>query len=407
MSNKPPSKLLPELLASASAMGVLRRDLHAHPELSYEEHRTSDLVASKLAQWNIPAVRGIAGTGLVGTLRHGSSKRSIGLRADMDALPIQEANRFAHASQHPGKMHGCGHDGHTAMLLAAAEHLAQHRHFDGTVHFIFQPAEEKGAGAQRMIQEGLFERFPCDAVFGLHNWPGMPVGNFGVKPGPMMAGTSGFEITVLGKSAHAAMPHLGVDALMAACHMAQGFQLLVSRERNPQDSAVLTITQIHAGETMNVVAEHAVLRGTVRVFDLAVLDRIEEGMRRVAHSTAAAHNASVEFGFKRNYPPLVNHAAETAIATDVMTELVGAEAVQPDITPTMAAEDFAYMLQAKPGCYAFIGNGEGEHRLVDHGGGPCLLHNTSYDFNDALIPLGGSYWVRLVERYLAPGTARN
>ena len=397
-------KLIPALAEAAADLTAWRRDLHAYPELSFEEHRTAGVVASKLERWGIEVERGCAGTGVIGRLRSGVSGRSIGLRADMDALPVQEANSFDHASRHAGRMHACGHDGHTTMLLAAAWQLSRGPSFDGTVNFIFQPAEERGAGALRMIEAGLFERFPCDAVFALHNWPGMPAGHFGLRSGPMMAGTSGFTITVAGRGAHAAMPHLGVDALMAACHIALGLQLLVSRERDPLQSAVLSITQIHAGDTMNVIAPTAVLRGTVRVFDGATLDALESGLRRVAAGTAAAHNATATVDFRRNYPPLVNHKAECALAAEVMRAIVGDEAVDCAIPPTMAAEDFAYMLNKRPGCYAFIGNGTGAHRAPDHGSGPCGLHDTSYDFNDALLPLGATYFVRLVERFFATTT---
>ena len=393
--------VVPELAGRLPEMQALRRDLHAHPELSYQEFRTSNLVAARLQACGIRVRRGLAGTGVVGSLQRGTSARSIGLRADMDALPLQEANRFEHASRHVGVMHACGHDGHTAMLLGAAEHLAQHGRFDGTVHFIFQPAEEQGAGAQRMLDEGLFDHHPCDEIFALHNWPGMAVGHFGVRSGSMMAGTAGLEITVTGCPAHAAMPHAGVDALMVACHIAIGAQMLITRERNPLDAAVLTITQLHAGETMNVVAAKAALRGTLRFFDPTVLDRLEEGLCRVSTLTAEAHRASAHCAVQRNYPPLVNHAGPTCFAASTMAALVGADRVNTDVSPTMAAEDFAYLLRARPGCFAFIGNGLADARLPDHGDGPCLLHSDSYDFNDELLPLGASYFVRLVETRLA------
>ena len=400
--NRSKCGLVPEIVEQAGAFSALRRDLHAHPELSYEEHRTSRLVLERLRSWGIEAHQGLAGTGVVGVLRAGESSRRIGLRADMDALPVTEANQFAHASTQPGKMHACGHDGHTVMLLAAAKHLAETKAFDGQVVFIFQPAEERGAGAQRMIQEGLFEKYPCDVVFGIHNWPGVPANSFAVRPGPMMAGTAGFEITVCGRSSHAAMPHLGVDTILVACQIASSLQLLVSRELNPVETAVVSITQIHGGDTMNAIPDKVGLKGTVRAFSDQVFAQIESGMRRMAGQISAAFDASVEIRFTRNYPPTINDEVQTEFAVRVMKQVCGDDAVRVDAPLTMAAEDFAYMLQTKPGCYALLGNGSGDHREPDHGGGPCMLHNSSYDFNDDLIATGASYWVRLVEAYLVP-----
>lgn len=394
-------KLIERIQQFAPEMQAVRHDLHAHPELRFEEHRTSERVAHLLTQWGIEVHRGLGGTGIVGRIKNGQSPRTLGLRADMDALPVQEHNTFAHASKHHGKMHACGHDGHTAMLLAAAHYLAETRDFDGTVHLIFQPAEEGGAGAQRMIDDGLFEKFPCDAVFGLHNWPGMPVGTFGLRPGPIMASSNEFEIIVTGKGAHAAMPHLGVDPIMVACQITQGLQLLIAREKKPIEPAVISVTQIHAGDAYNVIPNEAILRGTVRTFSVELLDQIECAMQRIAQQTAAAFNASIQFRFQRNYPPTINYVHETEFAARVMEEIVGPDHVIRDREPTMGAEDFAFMLQARPGCYAFIGNGDGDHRALGHGEGPCMLHNPSYDFNDALIPLGATYWVRLTEKFLA------
>jgi amidohydrolase len=380
---------------------ALRRDLHAHPELRYEEHRTSDLVAERLAAWGIEVHRGLGGTGVVGVIRNGSSGRSIGLRADMDALPIQEANTFAHASKHAGKMHACGHDGHTAMLLGAAKYLAEVKPFDGTVNLIFQPAEEGGAGAQKMIDDGLFERFPCDAVFGMHNWPGLQVGQFGFAPGPMMASGNQFHLTVTGKGAHAAMPHLGVDPVFVAIQIAQGWQGIVTRVKKPIDAAVLSITILKAGDATNVVPDSALIGGTVRTFDDRVTDLIEEQMRSIAQLTAQAHGASAELSFDRYYPPTVNHAEQSAFAADVAADVVGEDNVMRAVEPTMGSEDFSFMLRARPGAYIWIGNGEGTHRAAGHGLGPCMLHNPSYDFNDDLLPLGATFWVRLAERFLA------
>lgn len=393
-------KLIDPILQFHKSIQEIRHDLHAHPELSFEEVRTADLVAAKLAEWGIPTVRGMGGTGVVGIITNGSSKRAIGLRADMDALPVQEINTFAHASRHPGKMHACGHDGHVAMLLGAAHYLAQHKPFDGTVYLIFQPAEEGGGGARRMMDDGLFTQFPMDAVFGMHNWPGMAVGSFGVTAGPMMASSNEFEVTIKGRGSHAAQPHMGIDPIMVAMQIAQGWQTIVSRNCNPLDSAVLTITQIHAGSATNVIPDDAKMIGTVRTFGMPALDLIERRMQEVARHTAAAYGAEIDFRFQRNYPPLINHAEETQFAIEVMREIAGAEHVDTAVEPTMGAEDFAFMLQEKAGCYVFIGNGEGQHRSTGHGLGPCNLHNPSYDFNDALLPIGATYWVRLVEAYL-------
>jgi hippurate hydrolase len=390
-------RLVEPILAFQAELAQIRRDLHAHPELCYEEQRTSDLIAARLADWGIPVVRGLGVTGVVGIIKSGTSSRAIGLRADMDALPMQELNTFDHASLHPGKMHACGHDGHMAMLLGAAHYLSRHRNFDGTVYLIFQPAEEGGAGARRMIEDGLFEQFPMDAVYGMHNWPGLAAGSFGVVPGPMMASSNEFHVVVKGKGAHAAQPHRGIDPVMVAVQIAQGWQTIISRERNPLDTAVLSITQIHAGSATNVIPDEAVMIGTVRTFSTEVLDVIERRMAEMANGIAAGFNASIDFGFKRNYPPLINHPEQTAFAVEAMRAVVGAAKVNTEVEPTMGAEDFAFMLQAKPGCYVFIGNGDGEHRSGGHGLGPCQLHNGSYDFNDQLLPIGASYWVKLVE----------
>ena len=393
--------LIDRIVQFQSDIALIRRDLHTHPELKFEEVRTAEVVANKLAEWGYAVHRGLGTTGVVGTLEVGAGTRSIGLRADMDALPLVEQNQFAHRSVHVGRMHACGHDGHTAMLLAAAQYLAESRRFDGTVNVIFQPAEEGGGGARVMIEDGLFERFPCDAVFGMHNGPGAAAGSFGVTAGPMMASANQFEITVTGKGAHAAMPHNGTDPIMVAVAIAQGLQTLITRNKKPIDTAVLSITQIHAGDAYNIIPNEAVLRGTVRTFTTEVLDQIEAGMRRIIDGTAAAFGAEATMSFDRAYPPLINHATETAFAVDVMRDVVGDAQVKTDVEPTMGSEDFAFMLQAKPGCYVFIGNGDGEHREMGHGLGPCMLHNPSSDFNDDLIPVGATYWVRLVEKYLA------
>lgn len=393
-------KLIESIIQFQSEIQAIRRDLHAHPELCYKEQRTAEVVAEKLTEWHIPVIRGMGITGVVGVLKKGNGERAIGLRADMDALPVQELNTFAHASQHEGKMHACGHDGHTAMLLGAARHLSLHGDFDGTVYLIFQPAEEGGAGAQRMIDDDLFVQCPMEAVFGMHNWPGMPAGKFGVTPGPMMASSNEFEVIIKGKGSHAAQPHKSVDPVMIAVQIAQSWQTIVARNVNPNDSAVLSITQIHSGSATNVIPDEATLIGTVRTFSVDVLDLIEERMRDIAHHTGAAFGAEVDFRFHRNYPPLVNHPTETAFAVSVMQSMSGADNVNATVEPTMGAEDFAFMLQSKPGCYVFLGNGSGDHRDGGHGLGPCNLHNASYDFNDELLPIGASYWVNLAEAYL-------
>ena len=395
-------QLLPEILASTDEIQVIRRNIHAHPELRFEENLTADLVAEALSSWGIPIVRGMGKTGVVGRLdgELGPGKM-IGLRADMDALPLQEHNTFAHASRHAGKMHACGHDGHTAMLLGAAQYLSNHRDFKGSVIFIFQPAEEGGGGAREMIKDGLFKQFPCDAVFGLHNWPGIPVGDFGVTVGPMMASSNAFKITVKGRGGHAALPHNSADPVIAGVNVVQALQSIITRNKRPVDAAVLSITQFHAGETSNVIPDSAFIGGTVRTFTLEVLDLIETRLREITHGVAGAFDCSAEIEFIRSYPPLINHQQEVDFAVSVITDLVGAGHVDKQIDPTMGAEDFAFMVLEKPGCYVFLGNGDGDHRAVGRGMGPCQLHNPSYDFNDALIPVGVSYWVKLAQRFLA------
>lgn len=399
-------KLNESILAQAPRLAQLRRDIHAHPELCFEEVRTADVVASTLTEWGIPIHRGMGTTGVVGIVHGrdgGACGRGVGLRADMDALPMTELNTFAHASQHLGKMHACGHDGHTAMLLAAAQHLAQHRDFDGTVYLIFQPAEEGGGGAREMITDGLFERFAMEAVFGMHNWPGYPAGSFAVSPGPVMASSNEFTITIHGKGSHAALPHHGIDPVLVACQMVQAFQTIITRNKKPVDAGVISVTMIHAGEATNVVPNTCELQGTVRTFGLPVLDLIEQRMRDIALHTCAAFGATCTFVFDRNYPPTINSDTEAAFARQVMLDIVGPDQVRTQ-EPTMGAEDFAYMLQAKPGAYCFIGNGDGAHREgyegIGHHEGPCTLHNPRYDFNDDLIPLGGTYWVELATRWL-------
>jgi amidohydrolase len=393
-------KIIESILEDAAVVTTIRRDIHAHPELCFQEQRTSDVIAKALTDWGIPVHRGMGKTGVVGIVKNGTSTRALGLRADIDALPMTEHNTFKHASQHVGKMHACGHDGHTAMLLAAAKHLSKHRNFDGTVYLVFQPAEEGGGGAREMMRDGLFEKFPMEAIFGIHNWPGMPVGAFGVNPGAMMASSNEFKITVRGKGSHAALPYLGIDPVPVAAQMVMAFQTIITRNRRPIDPGVLSVTMIHAGEATNVVPDSCEIQGTVRTFSMETLDLIEARMKVVAEHTCAAFGASCEFEFHRNYPPTINHPAETEFVKQVLGKVVGPDNVQA-FEPTMGAEDFSYFLQAKPGCYFVIGNGDGAHREGGHGLGPCMLHNPSYDFNDDLIPLGATAWVRLAEDWLA------
>jgi len=395
-------KIIDSITTQAAGIAAIRKQIHANPELCFAEVQTADLVAAKLTEWGIPMHRGMGTTGVVGIIKNGTSDRAIGLRADMDALPMQEYNTFAHASKNAGKMHACGHDGHTAMLLAAAQHLAKNRNFDGTVYLIFQPAEEGGGGAREMIKDGLFEKFLMEAVYGMHNWPGMQVGKFAVSAGPVMASSNEFKIVIHGKGGHAALPHDGIDPVLAACQMVQAFQTIISRNKKPIEAGVISVTMIHAGEATNVIPDSVEIQGTVRTFTLELLDLIEKRMREIAEHTSAAFGATCDFEFDRNYPPTINSAAEANFAAQVMGDIVGAANVLPQ-EPTMGAEDFSYMLLAKPGAYCFIANGEGDHRAIGHGGGPCMLHNPSYDFNDDLIPLGATFWVRLVEESLKAG----
>ncbi|MDJ0949009.1 MAG: M20 aminoacylase family protein [Alphaproteobacteria bacterium] len=371
-----------------------RHDLHAHPETAFEEHRTADFVAAKLEEFGIQVHRGLAGTGVVGTLRggHADGVRAIGLRADMDALHIEEQNQFAHRSTHDGKMHACGHDGHTTMLLGAAKYLSETRNFAGTVHFIFQPAEENEGGGRVMVEQGLFEKFPVESVYGMHNWPGMPLGRFAVQPGPMMAAFDIFEMTITGNGSHAAMPHQGIDPVVAAAQVITALQTIASRQTDPLDAVVVSVTQIHAGDTWNVTPDDVLLRGTTRSFRPEVQDEIEPAIRRIAAGVCQGLGCTMELRYERRYPPTINSAAESEVAATVAAEVVGADYVDRELTPSMGAEDFAFMLQAKPGSYIWLGNGSGE--------GGCMLHNPRYDFNDEILPVGASYWARLVETVL-------
>ena len=374
---------------------AIRRDIHAHPELAFEESRTADIVASALESYGVEVHRGLAGTGVVGVIKGklGNSSRMIGLRADMDALPMPEMNEFPHRSRHQGKMHACGHDGHTAMLLGAARYLSENRNFDGTAVLIFQPAEEGEGGARVMIEQGLFQQFPVDAVFGLHNWPGLPVGQMAIMPGPVMAGTCGLEILIRGHGCHAAMPHQGVDTILVGTEIIQALQTVVSRNLHPCDAGVVSVTQFHAGDAWNVIPEDAVLRGTIRTFKPVVQTLVEKRIREICSGIAATFGAHVDVRFEQRYPPTVNSVAEAKFCQEVATSLIGKTQVITDELPSMGAEDFAYMLLEKPGCYVWLGNGPGE--------GGCTLHNPHYDFNDDITALGVSYWVGLTRAFLS------
>ena len=389
------STTVEELAPLHAEMAAWRRDIHAHPELGFKESRTADLVARQLESFGIAVQRGVGRTGVVGTLSAGAGERTLGLRADMDALPIAEANTFAHRSRHEGVMHACGHDGHTAMLLGAAQYLARTRRFSGTVHFIFQPAEEGLGGARAMIDDGLFERFPCESIFGMHNRPSLEVGRFAVRAGPMMAGGAFFDIAVTGKGAHGARPETSVDAALVAAQIAVSLQSIVARNVAPTETAVLSVTRIHAGDAYNVIPQTATLGGTVRAFSREVMALVESSMRRVAQATAAAFGATAEVDFRKLFAPTVNDAAEAEFAARICGELVGADKVERAPPLIMASEDFSFMLERVPGCYINIGNGVGE--------GGCEVHNPAYDFNDAALPLGAAFYVRLVETRLAAG----
>ena len=375
---------------------AVRRDIHAHPELSFQESRTSSLVADKLASWGIEVHRGIAKTGVVGVIpgRKKASGRAIGLRADMDCLPMHERNAFEHKSQNEGRMHACGHDGHTTMLLGAARYLAETRNFDGTAYLIFQPAEEGGGGGQVMVQEGLFERFPAHEVYALHNWPGLPPGKMAVRPGPVMAATDEVQITVRGRGGHGAMPHLAVDPVVAAAHVITALQTIASRSVNPLDAIVVSICSMATSQVgvFNVIPDHVKLVGTVRSFQRETRDLAERRLREIVTKTAEAFGATAEVTYAHGYPATVNSAREAHFAAEVGRRLFGAENVITEHEPTMGGEDFSYMLQERPGAYVFLGQGGAQ--------GGCFLHNPHYDFNDEVIPLGAGYLAALVEEAL-------
>jgi len=371
-----------------------RRHIHKHPETAFEEHQTSDYVALRLHKFGIDVHRGLAGTGVVGTLKGGKGDGpAIGLRADMDALDIEEKNDIDYKSENPGKMHACGHDGHSTMLLGAAKYLSETKNFAGTVHFIFQPAEENEGGGRVMIEEGLFEKFPVESVYGMHNMPGIPVGEFAIRPGPIMASFDIFEITLTGTGTHAALPQLGRDAVVAASQLVTALQTIASRTVSPFDAAVVSVTQIHTGDTWNVIPEEAVIRGTTRAFKEEIQTHMETEIRRIADGIAATFGVTAQVHYERRYPPTINDAAETDLTAGIAREIAGNDMVSLDKDPMMGAEDFAFMLNEKPGAYMWIGNGPRD--------GGCMLHNPHYDFNDEVLPLGASYWAKLVETRLA------
>lgn len=371
---------------------ALRRDLHAHPELAFAETRTSDRVAERLALAGLEVRRGLAGTGVVGLLQGRRPGPMIGLRADMDALPLHEANDFAHRSTHAGRMHACGHDGHTAMLVAAAETLADAPDFAGAVAFIFQPAEEGDGGARQMMDEGLFAEFPCEEVYALHNWPGLAAGSFAVHRGPVMASADQFDIVLHGHGAHAAMPHEGLDPVTAAAALIQTLQTVVSRRTDPLKAAVVSVTRMQAGEAYNIIPESVTVGGTVRALDNGVRDALQLQISEAAAGIAAAHGLRATVEYRRGYPATVNHPTQADFARAIAEEVAGRESVRTDLAPSMGAEDFGFMLMDKPGAYLWIGNGPGS--------GGCMLHNPHYDFNDAILPLGVRFWRALVQRRL-------
>lgn len=392
--------LLPDLSSVADLqpfaedMRRLRYNLHCCPELAFEETQTAEIVAARLKEYGYSVERGIAGTGVVGTLRLGTSKRSIGIRADMDGLPINELNTFNHKSLHPGRMHACGHDGHTAMLLGAARHLAQHQRFDGTVHLIFQPAEERGfdSGAKRMVEQGLFTRFPCDAVFALHNHPGAPAGTFMFRKGNFMAAGDRVYVKIVGKGGHAARPHLANDPIVAASSIVMGLQTIVSRNVDPTRSAVLTVGKLSGGSAPNVIPGEVDLSISVRSFDTEVRRMLKERITRLVHAQADSYGLTAVIDYVAGYPVVTNTDAETALAIQVAKELVGEDRVTEQMDPLMGSEDFAYMLQERPGALLRIGNGPTD--------GGNTLHSATYDFNDENLVVGSAFWARLVERYL-------
>jgi amidohydrolase len=377
---------------------AIRRDLHAHPELGFEEHRTAEIVARELDRLGIEYHDHVGKTGVVGVIRGegGDNGRAVGLRADMDALPMHEENDFPHVSRFKGRMHGCGHDGHTTMLLGAARYLAATRRFGGTVYLIFQPGEEGFAGGKAMVEEGLFERFPADEIYALHNWPALPPGTIAVRPGPMMAAADRIEIHIEGRGGHGAHPHMAVDPVLVAGHIITAAQSIVARNVSPVDTAVVSLCAMHAGNlaAMSVIPREARLVGTVRTFRPQTQDAVERRLSELTHSIAAAFGAKATLKYDRVYPATVNSEREAEFAARVADELVGPENVVRDLEPSMGSEDFSFMLQQRPGAYARLGQGGAE--------GGCFLHNSRYDFNDDVIPVGAGYLAALAEQALSP-----
>ena len=411
-------KLIPEIVCAQKELTLWRRDIHAHPELAFEESRTADFVASQLESYGIEVTRGVGKTGVVGTLKVGTSDNAIGLRADMDALPMDELNTFAHKSNHPGCMHGCGHDGHTVMLLAAARYLAMSKNFDGTVRFIFQPAEEAndvGSGAKAMIDDGLFDRFPVDNVFALHNAPDLMAGVIATRPKVMTASIDLFDVTIQAKGCHGAFPHEGNDPIMIATQMLTAWQTIISRNVNSQDSAVLSAASINAGDSWNVIPEAAVIRGSVRTLSPQVRKLIKSRFYRITNNIGEAFGAEIEINYRGIAPSCVNDDKQTSFACDVAESIFGKDRVLRSLPTDMGSEDFAYMLQERPGCYLLLGGASlpaGEDPLkgksIEELGlepwlfkNACLLHQPDYDFNDEIIPHGATLFVRLVEKYLS------
>lgn len=387
--------VLPRALEIQGEISAIRRDIHAHPELAFEENRTSDVVAAKLQEWGLEVTRGLGKTGLVGTLRKGNSLKSIGLRADMDCLPMDETNDFAHRSTNPGRMHACGHDGHTAMLLGAAKMLSETRNFEGAVHFIFQPAEEGGGGAKVMIEDGLFEKFPCDAVFAIHNKPGVPLGHIVTKGGPLLAAADRWDIRIKGKGGHAAHPHTTLDPMVVGANIVMALQTIVSRNIDPIDSSVVTVGFFHAGSAYNVIPGEAHIGGTTRTTTPQNRALIERRINEICEGAAKMHGVKIEVEHKPGYPPTVNDVDQARFAAEVATGVCGEHAVKDNTRPSMGAEDFSYMLEKVPGAMVWLGNG----------GDSVSLHNSRYDFNDMAIPFGVSFFVRTVERFLDPKAA--
>ncbi len=396
-----PHSLLDAVAAHAAEFVALRRDIHRHPELGFEEFRTSDLVAERLAQWGYAVERGLGGTGVVGQLRRGSGSRRLGLRADMDALPIVEATGLPHESCHHGVMHACGHDGHTAMLLAAAHHLATRGDFDGTLNLIFQPAEEGQGGALRMMEDGLFAKYPCDAIFAMHNMPGHPQGKLLLRDGAAMASSDHVTITLEGSGGHGAMPHCAVDPVVAGAAIVMGLQSIVARNIDPLHTAVITVGAFQAGDANNVIPQTATLKLSVRALDRGVRDTLERRITELADLQARSYGVRATVDYRRSYPVLVNTADETNFARRVATELVGADQVELNARPLTGSEDFAFMLEKVPGSYLLIGNGDGSDDVANGGHGACMVHNPNYDFSDHNVPIGAAFWVLLTQRYLA------